>query len=579
MQLAFRGWAVFNSWFQFDDFAFLSRAYNSDLTWGYLTEAYGGHLMPGGFLLTWFFARYEPLDFWPYATTLLLLQAIASLGFLRLLLRMFGRTPAVLPLLAVYLFSVISLPAFIWWAAGINQLPMQIALFFGLASHIAYLRTRQLRHVFATLAWTAFGLLFFEKTLLVFFAYGFVALAYFTTGLLEVRLKQLWSSYRFGLLLHGALALGYVSVYAATSLTFDPNKANDTPVFPVAYRFILKAFSTGIIGGPWQWTDLHPIGSVADPSDIVVFLSWLALGYLVYLAYKSRVNSLRAWSLTVVFLLANVVLLTAARAFLAGPVIGLEYRYQTELSAVFALSVGLAFLPLVGATETVHPRGQAVLPFRPQAAAVTVTLTFLVVATISNVQYASHWQKTNPGRPYFDAVERSLAGRSGAVPLADMAVPNTLMWGFRYPENTYSHVLRVFEDKTRYPSVANDHLYVFDDKGVLRPAVISTTRVARPHPGCGYPVRGGGSVAIPLNGPVTGGGWWVRLGYFARGGGTMTVTAGAKVHEVRVESGVHSVYFQASGDFHAIRLSGVSPGLSLCIPEVTLGLPKPYEKP
>ncbi|HEX6876169.1 MAG TPA: hypothetical protein VF165_10975 [Nocardioidaceae bacterium] len=578
LQLGFRAWAVFGSWFQFDDFAFLSRAYNNDLGWGYLTEAYGGHLMPGGFLLTWLFAGYDPLGYWPYAATLLFLQAVASIGFLRLLVHLFGRTAAILPLLALYLFSVISMPAFIWWAAGINQLPMQIALFFGLTSHVTYLRTRRVRYVFATLAWTVFGLLFYEKTLLVFLAYGLVALAYFATGPLGSRLRQLWRSYRSGLLLHGALALAYVSVYVVTSMNFNPNQANDTPVFPVAYRFIFKAFSTGIIGGPWHWMNLRPIGSVADPSDVVVFLSWLALGYLVYLAYTSRVNSVRAWSLTLTFLFANLLLLAAARAFLVGPVIGLEYRYQTELSAVFALSVGLAFLPLVGAQETVRPRGRAVLPFRPESAVAAVTVAFLVGSVISNLQYVRHWQDSNPGRGYFAAVERSLARQQDRVPLADQAVPSTIMWGFRYPENTYSRVLRLYEDEVRYPAVTNDRLFVFNDKGVLRPAAITSARVGLPHSGCGYLLHGS-SVAIPLNGPVTGGGWWVRLGYLARSGGTMTVTAGRRVHHASIERGVHSLYFEASGDFDTIRLSAPSPGVSLCTNDVTLGLPEPYEKP
>lgn len=575
LQLAFRAWAVFGSWFQFDDFAFLSRAYNSDLTWRYLTDAYGGHLMPGGFLLTWLFARNDPLGFWPYAATLLLLQAVASLGFLRLLLHMFGRTPAILPLLAIYLFSVISLPAFIWWAAGINQLPLQVALFFGLASHLAYLRTRRVRHVFATLAWTAFGLVFYEKTLLVFLAYGIVAFGYYSSGVVEDRVKQLWRSYRPGLLLEGGLAVAYVVAYLAGSLNFNPNNANESPVFPVAYRFIFKAFATGTIGGPWQWTNLHPIGSVADPSDIVVFASWLALGYLVYLGYRTNVNSLRAWSLTVVFLLANVVLLTAARAFLAGPAIALEYRYQTEMSAVFALSVGLAFLPLLGAPETVRSREQEVLPFRPQTAATAVTLLFVVGAMVSNVQYIRHWQTANPGRSYFATVQRSLASRAQPVPLVDEGVPDTIMWGFRYPENTYSHVFRFLEKHTRYPSVTNDHLFVLDPHGTVRPAVITPLRVARPHRGCGYRVSSS-RTAIPLNAPVVGGPWWVRVGYLADGSGSVTVTAGERVHRGRVLAGLHSLYFTASGRFDTIWLSGLSPGVSLCTNDVTLGLPEAY---
>jgi hypothetical protein len=575
-QLAFRAWAVYGSWFQFDDFAFLSRAYNSDLTWAYLTESYAGHLMPGGFLLTWLFAKADPLGFWPYATTLLFLQAVASIGFLRLLFHLFGRRFAVLPLLAIYLFSVISLPAFIWWAAGINQLPLQIALFFGLHSHVSYLRTRRSRHLAATLAWTVFGLLFYEKTLLVFVAYALVALAYFARGTLEERLRQLWSSYRSGVLLHAALALGYLAVYLSTSLNFALDNANQTPVFPVAYRFIFVAFSTGIIGGPWQWTDLRPVGRVADPSDLVIFLSWMAIGYLIYLAYQSRVNSMRAWLLTALFLLANVILLTAGRAFLVGAVIGLEYRYQTELSAVFALSVGLAFLPLLGAVETVRPRNGGGVPFRPESAALVFSALFVGGAMVSSFQYAGHWQTRNPAPAYFDRVEASLADRVEPVPLADLAVPQMIMWGFRYPENTYSYMFRMHEDKTRYPSIVSDELFLFDDTGRLRPALITPMRRNVPHedPGCGYRLEDT-PVSIPLDGPVVGGGWWVRLGYLADGESPVTVTAGERVHEGTVRRGLHSLYFRADGRFDEIRLSGLENGVNLCTNDVMLGLPEP----
>lgn len=578
VQLAFRAWAVFGAWFQLDDFAFLSRAYNNDLTWGYLTESYGGHLMPGGFLLSWLFAKADPIGFWPYATTLVVLQAVASIGFFRLLLHLFGRRRAVLPLLAIYLFSVISLPAFIWWAAGINQIPLQIALFFGLHSHVTYLRTRQLRHVAATLAWTAFGLVFYEKTLLVFLVYGLVAMSYFAKGTLENRFFQLWATYRSGILLHGALLGGYLAAYLPTSLTFDPVNANETPLFPIAYRLIFVAFTTGAIGGPWQWNDLEPVGRVADPSDIVVFLSWLAIGYLVFLSHRLRERALRAWLLPASLLVADVLLLAAGRAFITGADIGLEYRYQTELSSVFALSIGLAFLPLLGAAETVEPRENASVPYRPTRAIAAFTAVFVVAAMVSNFQYAGHVKANNPGRDYFQKVKNSLTARQQPVPLADIAVPQAVMWQFRYPENTYSHVFRLYDDETRYPSITNDKLFVFDAKGNLRPALVSSLRrnVPPKDTGCGYRLEES-PITIPLDDPVIGGGWWVRLAYIADGDSTTTVTAGRMVHEAEVKEGFHSLFFRAAGKFDSIRLSGLENGVALCTNDVSLGLPEPFK--
>jgi hypothetical protein len=575
-QLAFRAWAVYGAWFQLDDFAFLSMAYNNDLDWAFLTESYGGHLMPAGLLLTWLYAKLDPLAFWPYATTLLVLQAVASVGFLRLLLHLFGRRRAVLPLLVIYLFAVVSLPAFIWWAAGINQLPLQIALFYGLHAHVTYLRTRRLRYAVATLAWTAFGLLFYEKTLLVFLAYGVVAVCYFSKGTLENRVVQLWANYRAGLVLHGALVGAYTVMYLVTSINFDPNNANETPVFPVGYRYLFVAFATGILGGPWRWTDLPNGGRVANPSDVVVFMSWLAIGYLVYVAFRTRERSARAWLLPIVFVLANVVLLTAGRAFIVGSVVGREYRYQTELSAVFALAVGLAFLPLLGAAETVSPRERP-LPFKPRSAVLVFTTVFVIGAMVSNVQYAGRWRSENPAPAYFDRVDQSLKKRQHPVPLADMAVPSMIMWGFRYPENTYSHVFRFYEDRTSYPDVANDQLFVFDNRGNVRPALISSMRrnVPAKDEGCGYRLEDE-DISIPLDDPVIGGGWWVRLGYVADGDSNVTVTAGRWVHETEVKKGFHSLFFRAGGRFDRIRLSGLEDGVSLCTNDVTLGVPEPY---
>ena len=131
-------------------------------------ESYGGHLMPGGFLAAWLLTEVAVYSWAPWAARACsVLQALAGVGMLRLLVSMFGRPPLVLALLAGYLVYVFTLSAGIWWAAGINQLPMQIALVFGLHAHVEYLRHRRIRSLVAALAWTLGGLLFYEKTLLL----------------------------------------------------------------------------------------------------------------------------------------------------------------------------------------------------------------------------------------------------------------------------------------------------------------------------------------------------------------------------------------------------------------------------
>ncbi len=575
LQLGFRAWAVYDAWYQFDDFAWMSMSLNQDLDWSFLTTPYAGHLMPGGFLLSWLYFRWDPLDFTAAATTLLVLQAVASLGFVRLLVHLFGRRPGIVPAVALYLFSVITVPAYIWWAAGINQLPLQIALFFGLHAHVSYLRTRSFRYVLQTLAWTVFGLLFYEKSLLVFAVYGLVAICYFTSGPTLERFSTLWSRYRAGLVAHGVVALGYLGVYLATSLNFSPNNANEHPLFPVAYRLVLVAFASGVVGGPLRWIDILPVGRLADPTEIVMVLSWAAVGGFVYLAAKTRNRSKRAWSLVLVVLAADVLLLAAGRAFLVGPNIGLEYRYQTEAAALTALSMCLALLPLRGAVETVERReGTPAAGFEEPRLLALLTVGFVALSTVSTLQYVTDWQQRNPAPAYFARVKESLHAERGRVPLVNLAVPDTLMWGFRYPENTYRQVFRMYDGETSYPQQSTDRLFAFDDSGRLRPAAVPPVRRERPSrtPGCGYRL-GPAARTVPLNGPVFGGGWWVRVGYTATRDTTTTVTVGQRTLEVALLEGVHALYLDGEGQYDGLDFGALTGGAAVCVNEVTIGIP------
>ncbi len=576
VQLVFRGWALGGSWFYFDDLAFTSRALDQHLDASYLFESYGGHLMPAGFALVWVLAKAAVYEWWVWAAVLLLMQAVASLGLLRLLRSLFGDRPAVLVLLAAYLFTALTLPAGIWFAAGINQLPMQIALVFGLHAHVQYLRTRSWRSLVATLVWTSAGLLFYEKTALLFGVYALVALAWFGHGNTPDRLKGLWRTYRTGILAQAALAAAYVAVYAVVGLNFSPGGAQTQPLTPVAWNLVFVALIPAVVGGPLHWQPIA-VGSFADPSQLVQLLSWLAVGGLVLYASRTRTLSKRAWSLIGWAALANVLLIASARANIVGPDIARELRYQTESAALFVISAGLAFLPLVGAPVQNELIEGVARPYETRRFVTLATAVVVVLSLVSSVRYVQIWQDRNPSEAYYANVVRSLARADNKpVPLIDTGIPQTMLWAFRFPENAYSHVFRNLAHETSYPHTSLDRISLFDDKGRLRPADVPDTRTLLPSIGCGYSMKGETEMTLPLNGPVIGGGWWVRMGYQSDRTTKLDITAGDEHHKVTAPAGLHALYFTAGGDkFDRIKLEGDGSGADLCVGELSLGVPRP----
>ena len=570
----FRAWGLSGAWYVSDDFAFISRAAHDDFTLKYLFESYGGHLMPAGFAVTWLLTRFSAFEWSAWWPVLWVLQVLAAIGMLRLLLSMFGRTRAVLALLIGYLTLVITLPASIWYAAGINQLPLQVALVFGLHAHLAYLRTSRRRHMVAAMAWTVFGLSFYEKTLLVFVVYLIVSVAWFATGNFAERIQSLWRRFREGIIVYGVVAIGYLALYLKFGVLINPS-SEDTALSPVAWTLIGKAFSTGAVGGPLSWK--LDGGLLAHPSDLVLLVSWLAIGLLVAGAHRTRVRSLRAWTLILSGLFANVMLIASARANLVGPNVGLEYRYQTESAALWVLSLGLAYLPLLGAVETVELKEDADLTYESPAIIQAVTVVVAIAATYSSVQWLDKWDSSNVAVKYFQNVRGSAAAMpEHPVPMADLGLPVQIMWAFRYPENTYSRVWKPLNLPVSFPQYSVDSLYVADNDGKIVPAVLPQARVIQPGPDeCGYKIKTA-VTRIPFDAPVVGEGWWVRMDYLAERAVTANVYVGNRHHRMDLPAGLHAVFFQTDGEFDAFTISTTEDS-PLCVSNAVLGLPTPVE--
>ena len=212
-QLALRGWALSGSWFFADDYVLLRQAQDRGVTLDALLEPFNSHLMPAGRLIAALVERSGELN-WALAGVLVLgVQACASAAALWMCLAAFGIRWGALAPLSLYLFGAMTVPAFMWWAAALNQVPMQAAFFAAVACWVIYSRSGRRRWLALCVAAVAAGLFAYVKALLIVPLLVALTLCYFTTGSPRSRLLQVWSQYRLAVLSVSLLAAGYLVYY------------------------------------------------------------------------------------------------------------------------------------------------------------------------------------------------------------------------------------------------------------------------------------------------------------------------------------------------------------------------------
>jgi hypothetical protein len=573
VHVGLRIWFTASSWFAGDDFTFMSRMWSEGPSLQTAFTPHGGHLMPAGMYLTWLTSEISPYGWaWP-AAIMIGLQVLADIGMVVLLVRMFGLRPGILPPLALYCFTVFSTPMAVWWAAGINQIPFQIVLFWALASHVAYLRSRRASHLAVTIAWIVAGLAFYEKTVLVLGALGIVSLAYFASGSVWRRIATMWRDYRLAVLLYVALGGTYVVTYALVGLNFGATSGGSGLLGNVVANMTVDTYLVGLVGGPLRWNDAAQ-SALADPSPLVVFAAIVVIAFVLRAIHHARLRSLRAWWLPVFFLGCDIALVLSGRASLVGDFIALEYRYQSELAAVTAIALACATLPIIGAVQAVEVRRTSRLLDRPRRVA-ALTAVVAVLGTVSSAQFATNWSEKNDAQAYFDHLLPRIEDPELPVPLIDLPVPNSVIWGILYPLNLQSKVLAPYAGNLDFRTQAVDTLLVVGDDGRLGPALVPPVRrnVPGPDKRCGFRV-GTEPVRIRLDGPVAFGGWWVRIGYLASDATEAAVQAGDATYHLDLPAGLHAVYVAGDGDFNKVTMSVANPGATVCTDDVTVGRPE-----
>lgn len=580
---ALRSWVAFTGWFSVDDYAFYTSAFDSSLSaWDYAMTPYNGHLMPGAMAWVWATMHADPLGFSLVMVTCMVLQLAVNLAMLWLLSSLFGWRPAILPIWAFFIFSPLSLPAGVWWAAALNQLPMQLFMLLALVAFVSHARSGSHASLLGVVASLLGGLAFSEKTILVIPLIGALAWLFVVGGPLRSGLPRAVRRFRGLWIAVGGVGAAYTWLYLAyvpSPVRGTGTMAEGLEVLTTALR---RAVLPALIGGPWRWAPWGYVDAIADPPVVGQVVALLAL-LVVVRAAVTRSAGRRAVALAGAAVAVDGVLIWTTRVQLVGVEgVAAEYRYFTELAVVVSLAFGLAFLPLDGRLAPQRPRtprGRWLDAFVPigqrETVAAGVVTAFVFSAGVSTATFQDRWSG-NPGREFFANAVTSLTDTSDDVVLYDGPVPDRVVWGQLYPANLPS---RLFEpvDPGFVPfapgSVATD-LYEFGPDGTIGRSVVSgPTAVIDGGYGCN-PVKGWTSVA--LTAPLFEWSWTARVEYKAERAGTVLVRTDHGIRALDADPGTNVRFVALDGAFDRLEMFA-APSQQVCLLGAVVGLPQPLD--
>ncbi|WP_248963531.1 hypothetical protein [Sphaerisporangium perillae] len=505
--LALRVPVLRSAYFIEDDLLFVGDAYEHELTFDFLFRIHKGHLMPGALALTWVESRLAAYDWLLVASVTFVLQALISVLLFRLLWQLFGPRAGILLPLAVYLFSPLTIPAFSWWSAAINAVPLQLAIVLAVSAQLRHARGEGTRYAWKALGWVVFGMAFSTKG--VFLPLLLFAL---TTAFLRPRrqnegevprqgqgeprrhaeggwltamareLRDHWRLWGAHLLLMG----GYTALYLSRQYT-APGEGAALPKVDVATdlagTLLGRTLPAGLVGGPLSWSPVPSTGGMAHPSTLLVAAAWAVLAVVVAATLLYRFRAARAWVIFVVYVVAVDAIPTVIARGTALGLVGAETRYVADAVVVFALCLGAALLPLRDEPDAYRrsvPAGSAV----PLVAGLTVG-AFLVMSVVSIENY----RQTLSGdrvRAYLDNVRASLAKAPAGTVIFSRAVPESIVLSWNGNRRLSHHLLAplappAIRAKMRVPE-PSEHAMVFDDSGRLVPVSVAPAFAQVPPP-------------------------------------------------------------------------------------------------
>ena len=576
-QLGWRGILLGRGYFTQDDFVLLSQGARP-LSLDLLMQDYAGHLLPGGFLIAWAQTHLAPLD-WTFAVAgIVALQLVASVLAWLVLCRLLPGSWWRVPVLTAYLFCPLTLWPTQWWTVAIGYLPVSVFLF--LATWALLHRLQEGSRwsgplvVLATLA----GLLFQERALLFPLVLGFVAVAY-----AEGRgRRRLGVALRSHLVVWAPLALllvGYVWVHGELAPIIRTSAGSSGASLELVGNFVARNAVPGFAGGPWA--DPGPYALVV-PTGWAVAVSWLvAVALVAVTLWRSR-SAVWGWTLLLVYLLADAVLLFGGRT---GPdfgeALGLIPRYAADAVPVLVVALGLVARAVTSASASPGLLSSPP-PHRTRrtvTGAAVLSLAYLVSAGVSTRLVAPNLFNEDD-RAYVEGIRAGLRADPRAV-LYDAIAPDNVMITWFGERARLSTVVGSAPEEPVFdlPTYA---LRIVDSSGQLRPISLAdgVSDVPTRDRECVHRVTSDRMTRVKLADPSGPGKQVARISYYTAATGFLVVTTpgGAVSLPLRRELNIADLVLQGPIEKLPMRLDGTGDsvsGAAVCVVNVRVGYPTP----
>lgn len=566
--LLLRAWTLSRWSWDNDDWIYMHNVDRMGL-WEYLFQDYNGHLMPGGFLVTWVITRVAPLNFWlPVVLVSLTCAALVVLWSVALA-RLAGPRLLTLAPLSLVALSPLYLRPTLWWAAALQALAMLVFMALCVICAERWTRSRSRADLVRLVVAYAGGLLFWEKAVLLVLPVCAV-LVMAEDGSLRARL----ASARAPVASLAAVTLAYLPVFfvltsgeSDNSIEFDAAATEGG-----ALEFLARGFSEmiapALLGGPWGTLPVNgdvfghpPLGQSLVLGSLLVVAALVAVrrrpGAWIAIAMAALYAGI-AWGM---ILFSNRFILTGQHAVT-------DERFSADVLAATVVAVAL----VMGCAPPAGRRTREAAP-RESVLVAAVVLALAASLVVSNV-WALERIGVHPGRAWVENLRAGLAGRPAPVTLWDSNTPDSVLQPAFFPDEArLSYVLAPYRDRVRF-SQPDRRLTLVNPQGGLDDVAVAEQSVADPGPdeGCGYALGPGDSATVAMSSELYFWDWAVQVNTYAASGGTLAVTVGGTTTVLDVPAGLeqHQVQLRtAVEDRITLRMSDDSD--TICVTDVIIG--------